>query len=92
MISFYRDFVINKTTGVIKTRNILDYETNPVITLNVKAQDNGVPQKYSYAQVDVYVQDTNDNAPHFDQLLYHGLLFWIFESSNAVVFNPKSFG
>ena len=69
----FRNFVINKTTGVILTNSLLDYEKKPIIDLTVRASDNGLPQKSDTCQVTVYLRDTNDNYPQFDQKVYIGM-------------------
>ena len=57
---------------MIRTNAMLDYEKNPTIKLTVQARDNGLPQKSEEVDVVIYLQDSNDNSPQFDQLQYHG--------------------
>ncbi|XP_063060209.1 protocadherin gamma-C5-like [Engraulis encrasicolus] len=48
----------------------LDREKQSVYKLTLKALDGGNPVKSGTALIQVHVQDTNDNAPKFDQTLY----------------------
>lgn len=55
-------FAINETTGVISVANsiALDYEANPVFTLEVIATDNGSPRLSSSAHVTIFVENGNE--------------------------------
>ncbi|CAK8686091.1 unnamed protein product [Clavelina lepadiformis] len=66
------DFEIDRESGEITTRRTLDYEKSKVLELVVRAQDNGIPQKYDDATVNIYLRDANDNAPKFGQSIYKG--------------------
>ena len=56
-------FDIQNTTGEIRTRVELDFETQPVHYVVVTAVDNGEKEKKSStATVTVYVQDTADEV------------------------------
>ena len=39
--------------------------------LNVSAEDCGVPKMATHQELRVYVEDVNDNAPLFQQAVYH---------------------
>ena len=64
--------MINASSGEIQTNALLDHEQHAVIKLTVLAHDNGIPRKSEEVEVVIYLQDTNDNAPQFNQSLYHG--------------------
>ncbi|KAH3839394.1 protocadherin beta-11-like [Dreissena polymorpha] len=57
------DFTINKTTGVITTRNKLDRERSDKLVFKVHAVDNGTVRRNGSATVAVTLIDVNDNAP-----------------------------
>uniref|UniRef100_A0A182QKL0 Cadherin domain-containing protein n=1 Tax=Anopheles farauti TaxID=69004 RepID=A0A182QKL0_9DIPT len=63
-------FEIHNTTGLVRTRSRIDYETTPVVRFNVTVVDTGVPQLTSTAQITVDVVNTNDNDPEFEQPEY----------------------
>uniref|UniRef100_A0A8C9RZ10 Protocadherin-16 n=1 Tax=Scleropages formosus TaxID=113540 RepID=A0A8C9RZ10_SCLFO len=56
-------FVIDSTTGLIRVNKALDYESQPLHELIIRAQDNGMQPEYSSAFVVVKVLDVNDNSP-----------------------------
>ena len=55
-------FSINTTTGEITVTDStpLNYETNPVITITVRIQDDGTGNLYSNASVTINLNDVND--------------------------------
>jgi hypothetical protein len=58
-------FAINAATGQLTVaRAILNYETTPVINLQVRATDNGSPQQGTTATIVINVRDLNE-APSF---------------------------
>ena len=63
-------FMINGSSGEIKTVKEIDLETLPsdVYTLKVIALDNGLPQLSSSVYVYVTILDKNDNCPIFNPL------------------------
>ncbi|TRY60847.1 hypothetical protein DNTS_021639 [Danionella cerebrum] len=63
-------FHIDSSSGLILTARLLDHEIVQQYIFFVKATDNGFPPLSSDVLVTVYVTDTNDNAPVFNQLLY----------------------
>uniref|UniRef100_A0A3B4E9G9 FAT atypical cadherin 1a n=1 Tax=Pygocentrus nattereri TaxID=42514 RepID=A0A3B4E9G9_PYGNA len=64
-------FRIDGQSGVIWTTALLDYETEPMHELTVRALDGGAFQLYSEVMVVVLVADVNDNPPVFAQQLYN---------------------
>ncbi|KAL4230834.1 condensed mesenchymal cell proliferation [Mactra antiquata] len=64
-------FGIFPSDGNIYLKNVLDRERVDQYTFMVRARDHGQPSLSSTAQVTVYVEDYNDNAPTFPQNEYH---------------------
>lgn len=60
-------FNINKTSGLITTRILLDFERQNRYQLKVTAKDMGKRQHTTYRWVNIYVLDANDNRPTFDK-------------------------
>lgn len=61
-------FIIDQETGRIITTSLLDREKTASYTFEVCATDSSpVNPRNSTAQVTVYIQDVNDNAPFFVQ-------------------------
>ncbi|XP_059142409.1 protocadherin beta-5-like, partial [Physella acuta] len=56
-------FMVDPDTGKIFTRLNLDYELKSVYRFPVRVNDNGSPQKSSFAYVTINVLDVNDNDP-----------------------------
>ncbi|XP_077421706.1 protocadherin Fat 3a isoform X1 [Vanacampus margaritifer] len=63
-------FHIDSSSGLILTARMLDYEQVQKYDFIVRATDNGFPPLSSDMTVTVVVNDTNDNPPVFNQLLY----------------------
>uniref|UniRef100_A0A3Q2XS24 FAT atypical cadherin 3a n=1 Tax=Hippocampus comes TaxID=109280 RepID=A0A3Q2XS24_HIPCM len=63
-------FHIDSSSGLILTARMLDYEQVQKYDFVVRATDNGFPPLSSDMSVTVVVNDTNDNPPVFNQLLY----------------------
>lgn len=61
------DFIIEKTSGIIRTFRKLDRENVPVYNLKAYAVDNGVPPLKAAVPIHVVVKDINDNAPVFEK-------------------------
>ncbi len=59
-------FAIDKETGEIITKSVLDRESQHSFSLTVLAADIGAPQISSTADVSIYVTDENDNEPYFE--------------------------
>ena len=51
--------------GILRIQLSLDYETVPVYTLVIQAEDEGQPPLSSTAALSIDVLDVNDNAPVF---------------------------
>lgn len=66
-------FDLNSTTGVIRTRDPLDYETRELYTFDVLARDQpeGVQPKIGRATVKINIRDVNDHKPQI-QVFYAG--------------------
>lgn len=64
-------FDLNSTTGVIRTRQPLDYETREFYTFDVLAKDQpeGVQPKTDRTKVEITVRDINDHEPQI-QVFY----------------------
>ncbi|KAL4713341.1 hypothetical protein ACJJTC_006809 [Scirpophaga incertulas] len=74
---YRKNFSIDPNLGIITPVGILDFEQIPgdngnirPIHLTVRARDFGVPSLSSTVPVTIYVQDVNDHAPMFQQMLY----------------------
>ncbi|KPI92876.1 Cadherin-23 [Papilio xuthus] len=74
---YKNNFTIDPNLGIITPISGLDFEQIPgdngnirPIHLVVKARDFGVPSLSSTVPVTVYVQDVNDHAPMFQQMIY----------------------
>ncbi|MFT7807568.1 protocadherin-23 isoform X1 [Arapaima gigas] len=63
-------FVINTTTGVVRTLRSLDREERSSYNIIVKASDGGVEPRTSSVELQVAVLDENDNSPVFSQRSY----------------------
>lgn len=65
-------FSIDATTGVLKTRVVLDHEERSIYRLAIAATDGGKPPKQTVRLLRVEVLDLNDNRPTFtsSSLLY----------------------
>ncbi|XP_056328618.1 protocadherin Fat 1 [Danio aesculapii] len=63
-------FTINEESGIIRTQEILDRETNNHYWLTVYATDQGIVPLSSFVEVYIEVQDVNDNAPLTTEPVY----------------------
>ena len=79
------DFVINETSGVIKTANVLDRENVSDYRLNISVTDNGIPPRSSNAVLHVYVIDVNDHRPIFSQDLYEVSVYENFTVNSTIL-------
>nr|QXG07830.1 dachsous-like protein [Tritia obsoleta] len=68
-------FRLEQSSGLLTIYEALDRETRASYSLNVSAEDAGVPKQVSFQQLWVTVVDVNDNAPRFLQSLYTGRVF-----------------
>ena len=75
VIYYYSDgvtaFNIAEQTGVVTVNQLIDYEQNQNFTLQIVAEDQGVPQLNGTTTVIINVIDLNDNNPQFDMALYN---------------------
>ncbi|XP_055629292.1 fat-like cadherin-related tumor suppressor homolog isoform X4 [Toxorhynchites rutilus septentrionalis] len=63
-------FFINPSTGVITTKDILDYENNKFYNLTISATN--MASASAICAVIINVLDRNDNVPYFEQQIYKG--------------------
>ncbi|RVE73479.1 hypothetical protein OJAV_G00049860 [Oryzias javanicus] len=61
------DFVIESTSGIVRTLRRLDRENVPVYNLQAFAVDKGVPALKTPVSVHVTILDVNDNPPVFEK-------------------------
>ncbi|KAL0881086.1 hypothetical protein ABMA27_002212 [Loxostege sticticalis] len=74
---YKNNFTIDPNLGIITPKGGLDFEQIPgdnsnirPIHLTVRARDFGIPSLSSTVPVTIYVQDVNDHAPLFQQMIY----------------------
>ncbi|XP_050665095.1 cadherin-23 [Leptidea sinapis] len=77
MGDYKNNFTIDPNLGIITPSSGLDFEQIPgdntnirPIHLIVRARDFGTPSLSSTVSVTIYVQDVNDHAPMFQQMMY----------------------
>ncbi|XP_070818647.1 protocadherin Fat 2 [Chaetodon trifascialis] len=68
-----KHFHIDFKTGVLTVTNPLDYESQTMHVLTVRASDS-VTGAFSEASIEIEVEDVNDNAPVFSQLTYSAVI------------------
>ncbi|XP_062834481.1 cadherin EGF LAG seven-pass G-type receptor 2 isoform X1 [Anolis carolinensis] len=61
------DFIIESTSGIVRTLRRLDRENVPLYELRAYAVDKGVPAMRTPIEVHITVLDVNDNPPVFEQ-------------------------
>ncbi|XP_061869715.1 cadherin EGF LAG seven-pass G-type receptor 2 [Colius striatus] len=61
------DFIIESTSGIVRTLRRLDRENVPFYSLRAFAVDKGVPAKRTPVEIGVTVLDVNDNPPVFER-------------------------
>ncbi|NWJ09241.1 CELR2 protein, partial [Crypturellus undulatus] len=61
------DFIIESTSGIVRTLRRLDRENVPLYALRAYATDKGVPAKRTPVEIQVMVLDVNDNPPVFER-------------------------
>uniref|UniRef100_A0A8B9F4D3 Cadherin domain-containing protein n=1 Tax=Amazona collaria TaxID=241587 RepID=A0A8B9F4D3_9PSIT len=61
------DFIIESTSGIVRTLRRLDRENVPLYLLRAFAVDKGVPARRTPVDVQVTVLDVNDNPPVFER-------------------------
>ncbi|KAJ1128041.1 hypothetical protein NDU88_006432 [Pleurodeles waltl] len=69
-LSVIADSDRNKSPQLV-LKNVLDRERASLHNLLLTAFDGGEPRRSGTLQINILVQDANDNAPSFDQLIYH---------------------
>ncbi|XP_065338532.1 cadherin-87A [Cloeon dipterum] len=67
-----KHFEINSTTGVVKTKQRIDYEDSSELSFKIVAWDSGQPPLSSAAHVTVSVENINDETPIFLKERYEG--------------------
>ncbi|CAG5115641.1 unnamed protein product, partial [Candidula unifasciata] len=63
-------FILGSDTGYLSISDALDHEKQTNYSLNISAEDSGMPRMVSYQQLQIKVTDTNDNAPVFNKSVY----------------------
>lgn len=58
-------FTIDPSTGIIRTKQVLDHEEKTIYRLAVTATDSGTPPKQTVRTLRIEVLDLNDNRPTF---------------------------
>lgn len=61
------DFIIESTSGIVRTLRRLDRENVPVYSLQAFAVDKGVPALKTAVNIHVTILDVNDNPPVFEK-------------------------
>ncbi|KAM4587776.1 cadherin EGF LAG seven-pass G-type receptor 2 isoform 2-T2 [Odontesthes bonariensis] len=61
------DFIIESTSGIVRTLRRLDRENVPVYSLQAFAVDKGVPALKTPVNIQVTILDVNDNPPVFER-------------------------
>uniref|UniRef100_A0A672FMV1 Si:ch73-379j16.2 n=1 Tax=Salarias fasciatus TaxID=181472 RepID=A0A672FMV1_SALFA len=64
--NIYRLFELDKLTGLIKVKGLVDYEENDVYKLDVEASDKATPPMTGESRVIIKVIDVNDNPPEIE--------------------------
>ncbi|XP_054889970.1 protocadherin gamma-A11-like [Poeciliopsis prolifica] len=62
----YEIFELDKKTGDMKVKGMLDYEEHDVYRLDVEATDKGTPPLKAVCRVNVKIKDMNDNLPEIE--------------------------
>ncbi|XP_067127599.1 LOW QUALITY PROTEIN: protein dachsous-like [Centruroides vittatus] len=63
-------FSVEYETGLLTVAKPLDREEISHYVLNITASDHGRPPRSAYQLLHIYIEDINDNPPHFLQQLY----------------------
>lgn len=61
------DFIIESTSGIVRTLRRLDRENTPIYNLQAFAVDKGVPALRTSVDIQVTILDVNDNPPVFEK-------------------------
>ncbi|XP_032384246.1 protocadherin alpha-3, partial [Etheostoma spectabile] len=62
----YDIFELDKLTGAIRVKGVVDYEDNDVYKLDVEASDKGTPPLTGECRVIIKIKDVNDNPPEIE--------------------------
>ncbi|XP_036932839.1 protocadherin alpha-3-like [Acanthopagrus latus] len=62
----YDVFELDKVTGEIRVKGIVDYEENDIYKLDVEASDKGTPPLTGESRVIIKIKDVNDNPPEIE--------------------------
>ncbi|XP_040903726.1 protocadherin alpha-8-like [Toxotes jaculatrix] len=62
----YDIFELDKVTGEIRVKGVVDYEENDVYELDVEASDKGTPPLTGECRVIIKIKDVNDNPPEIE--------------------------
>ncbi|XP_048858332.1 protocadherin Fat 4 [Brienomyrus brachyistius] len=62
-------------TLMVKDYTLLDRETVPSFTFQIKARENQAPFRFALADVNVTLLDENDNSPQSNSSMYEGKVF-----------------
>ncbi|XP_074503759.1 protocadherin alpha-8-like [Sebastes fasciatus] len=62
----YDIFELEKLTGEIRVKGVVDFEDNDVYKLDVEASDKGTPPLTGECRVIIKIKDINDNPPEID--------------------------
>ncbi|XP_068447670.1 protocadherin alpha-3-like [Clinocottus analis] len=62
----YDIFELDKLTGELRVKGVVDYEENDVYKLDVEASDKGTPPLTGECRVIIKIKDVNDNPPEIE--------------------------
>ncbi|XP_074505030.1 protocadherin alpha-8-like [Sebastes fasciatus] len=65
-LKVYDVFELDKLTGEIRVKGVVDYEENDVYELDVEASDKGTPPLTGECRVIIKIIDVNDNPPEIE--------------------------
>ncbi|XP_054647598.1 protocadherin alpha-6-like isoform X30 [Dunckerocampus dactyliophorus] len=62
----YNVFELEKSSGIIKVKDIIDYEENNIYKLEIEASDKDTPPLTGECRVIIKIKDINDNPPEIE--------------------------
>ncbi|XP_028444585.1 protocadherin alpha-8-like [Perca flavescens] len=62
----YDIFDLDKLTGEIRVKGVVDYEENDIYELDIEASDKGTPPLTGECRVIIKIKDVNDNPPEIE--------------------------
>ncbi|XP_029369147.1 protocadherin alpha-8-like [Echeneis naucrates] len=62
----YDIFELDKLTGEIRVKGLVDYEENNIYKLDIEASDKGTPPLKGGCRVMIKIKDVNDNSPEIE--------------------------